>query len=66
MEEEWAMARWISNYIDENSDRWKREKSSRKDDDKMGLSCAKLREGGASKLRLSSIYLEVEVVFHLP
>ena len=33
---------------------------------KQRLSCAKLREGGASKLRLSSIYLEVEVVFHLP
>ena len=37
-----------------------------KENNKLGLSCAKLREGGASKFRLSSIYLEVEVIFHLP
>ena len=34
MEERWAMARWISSYIDENTDRWKREKNMRKDDEK--------------------------------
>ena len=33
MGERWAMARWISSYIDENNDRWIREKSQRKKTD---------------------------------
>ena len=34
MEERWAMARWISTYIDENTERWKKEKDERKKDEK--------------------------------
>ena len=34
MEERWAMARWISGYIDENTDRWKKEKDTRRKDEK--------------------------------
>ena len=34
LKERWEMARWIASYIDENSDRWKREKESRDLDEK--------------------------------
>ena len=34
LEERWAMARWISKYIDENTEKWKREKINRQEDDK--------------------------------
>ena len=34
LEERWAMARWVSTYIDENSDRWKKEKYARAMDEK--------------------------------
>ena len=29
LEERWAMARWITHYIDENSERWKEERNFR-------------------------------------
>jgi hypothetical protein len=31
LEERWAMARWITHYIDENSDRWKEERNVRQE-----------------------------------
>ena len=34
LEERWAMARWIASYIDENSDRWKKEQEERQKDEK--------------------------------
>ena len=34
MEDRWAMARWISQYIDENCDRWKIERDQRKETEK--------------------------------
>ena len=34
LEERWAMARWITEYIDKNSERWKTEKEQRKRDEK--------------------------------
>ena len=26
LEERWAMAKWVTSYIDENTDKWEREK----------------------------------------
>ena len=34
LEERWAMTRWITNYIDENTERWKKEKLERKENEK--------------------------------
>ena len=34
LEERWAMARWIASYIDENSDRWKKEQEERQKDER--------------------------------
>ena len=34
MEERWAMTRWLTKYISENNDRWKREKEERNQDEK--------------------------------
>ena len=34
MEERWAIAKWLTKYIDENTDRWKKEKKEREENEK--------------------------------
>ena len=34
MKERWAMAKWLTKYIDKNTDRWKKEKQEREESEK--------------------------------